>query len=73
MKEGELLELLEFYQDMTETQNELIFRLSRLVKRQAEDLENLRSIMNVEQTEEMKSDIGIAMEVLQDYTDSMEP
>lgn len=73
MKEGELLELLEFYQDMTETQNELIFRLSRLVKRQAEDLENLRSIMNVEQTEEMKNDIGIAMEVLQDYTDSMEP
>lgn len=73
MKEGELLELLEFYQDMTETQNELIFRLSRLVKRQAEDLANLRSIMNVEQTEEMKSDIGIAMEVLQDYTDSMEP
>lgn len=73
MKEGELLELLEFYQDMTETQNELIFRLSRLVKRQAEDLANLRSIMNVEQTEEMKNDIGIAMEVLQDYTDSMEP
>lgn len=73
MKEGELLELLEFYQDMTETQNELIFRLSRLVKRQAEDLANLRSIMNIEQTEEMKSDIGIAMEVLQDYTDSMEP
>lgn len=73
MKDGELLELLEFYQDMTETQNELIFRLSRLVKRQAEDLANLRSIMNVEQTEEMKNDIGIAMEVLQDYTDSMEP
>lgn len=73
MKEGELLELLEFYQDMTETQNELIFRLSRLVKRQAEDLTNLRSIMNVEQTEEMKNDIGIAMEVLHDYTDSMEP
>lgn len=73
MKEGELLELLEFYQDMTETQNELIFRLSRLVKRQAEDLANLRSIINVEQTEEMKNDIGIAMEVLQDYTDSMEP
>lgn len=73
MKEGELLQLLEFYQNMTETQNELIFRLSRLVKRQAEDLANLRSIMNVEQTEEMKNDIGIAMEVLQDYTDSMEP
>lgn len=73
MSEGELLELLEFYQEMTETQNELIFRLSRLVKKQAEELTNLRGIMRVEADERYNSDMGIAMEVLQDYTDSMEP
>ena len=73
MEEGELLELLEFYQEMTETQNELIFRLSRLVKRQAEDLAHLRSITQIEQSEELQTDLAIAMEVLQDYTDSMEP
>lgn len=73
MSEGELLELLSFYQEMTETQNELIFRLSRLVKKQAEELTNLRGIMRVEADERYNSDMGIAMEVLQDYTDSMEP
>ena len=73
MSEGELLELLSFYQEMTETQNELIFRLSRLVKKQAEELTNLRGIMRVEADERYNSDMGIAIEVLQDYTDSMEP
>lgn len=73
MSEGELLELLSFYQEMTETQNELIFRLSRLVKKQAEELTNLRGIMRIEADERYNSDMGIAMEVLQDYTDSMEP
>jgi len=73
MGDGELLELLEFYQDMTETQNELIYRLSKLVKRQAEDLAHMRSVMNSDMDEKLKGDMRIAMEVLKEYNDSMEP
>lgn len=73
MDEGELLELLEFYQDIIEKQNEIIFRLTRLVKQQAEALVNYRQVMEAEELDQLQTDRAIADEVYQSYMDIMEP
>ena len=48
MDENQVLELVEFYEDMIEKQDEIIVRQSRFIKSLATELSHLRNMLNVE-------------------------
>lgn len=50
MDENQVLELVEFYEDMIEKQDEIIVRQSRFIKSLATELSHLRNMLNVEAT-----------------------
>lgn len=65
-EDDSLLELLEIFMDMVEKQDEIIWRLGRIVKRQATDL---RLMKNDEEfsDENLDEDIAIADETMEQY------
>ena len=66
--EDNILELLDLYQDMVEKQDEIIYRLGKIVSRQAMDLQlikNDREFLD----EKLEQDIAIADEVIEQYND----
>jgi hypothetical protein len=67
MDEDQVLELIEDYTDILEKQDEIIFRLGRIVKKQAVELAHLRNLMKVEADETLQLDINIVEEVMNEY------
>lgn len=63
MDENQVLELVEFYEDMIEKQDEIIVRQSRFIKSLATELSHLRNMLNVEASEDERLDAGIIEEV----------
>ena len=55
MDENQVLELVEFYEDMIEKQDEIIVRQSRFIKSLATELSHLRNMLNVEASEDAVS------------------
>lgn len=70
MDENEsMLELLDTLVDVIEKQDEIIYRLGRLVKRQATDLALLRNDADFSD-DGLDQDVEIADEVMKDYEQS---
>lgn len=67
MDENQVLELVEFYEDMIEKQDEIIVRQSRFIKSLATELSHLRNMLNVEASEDERLDAGIIEEVKEEY------
>lgn len=68
MDEDSILELLDIYQDMVEKQDEIIYRLGKIVARQATDLRLLKNDREFSD-EKLEQDIAIADEVIEQYKD----
>lgn len=68
MDEDSILELLDIYQDMVEKQDEIIYRLGKIVARQATDLQLLKNDREFSD-EKLEQDIAIADEVIEQYND----
>lgn len=66
MGEDEFLELLEIYMDMVEKQDEIIYRLGKIVARQATDLQLLKNDHKFSD-EKLNEDMAIAKEVIDQY------
>ena len=67
-EDDSMLELLEIYMEMVEKQDEIIYRLGKIVKRQATDLELLRNDAKFSD-ENLDQDVAIAEEVIGQYND----
>ena len=63
-----MLELLEIYMELVEKQDEMIYRLSKVVKRQREDLALLQNDAKFSD-EKLDQDIAIIHEVGEEYQD----
>lgn len=68
MDEDEILELLDIYQDMVEKQDEIIYRLGKIVARQATDLQLLKNDREFSDPK-LDEDMAIANEVIEQYKD----
>lgn len=68
MDEDNFLELLDLYMDMVEKQDEIIYRLGKIVARQATDLKMLRNDREFSDTK-LDEDVAIANEVIGQYND----
>lgn len=68
MDEDSILELLDIYQDMVEKQDEIIYRLGKIVARQATDLQLLKNDREFSD-EKLEQDIAIADEIIEQYND----
>ena len=68
MDEESILELLDIYQDMVEKQDEIIYRLGKIVARQATDLQLMKNDREFSD-EKLEQDIAIADEVIEQYND----
>lgn len=68
MDEDSILELLDIYQDMVEKQDEIIYRLGKIVARQATDLQLLKNDREFSD-EKLEQDISIADEVIEQYNE----
>lgn len=66
VKEENVLELLDIYMDLVEKQDEVIYRLSKIVEKQATDLHHYKNIYNYFD-EEFEQECKIAEEVLDEY------
>ena len=73
MDENQVLELVEFYEDMIEKQDEIIVRQSTFIKSLATELSHLRNMLNVEASEDERLDAGIIEEVKEEYVSMREP
>lgn len=61
-----LLELLELYMDMAEKQDEIIYRLGKIVARQATDLKLLQNDREFSD-EKLNEDVATTNEVIEQY------
>lgn len=68
MDEDNFLELLDLYMDMVEKQDEIIYRLGKIVARQATDLKMLKNDSEFSDTK-LDEDVAIAEEVIGQYQD----
>lgn len=68
MDDESILELLDLYQDMVEKQDEIIYRLGKIVARQATDLQLLKNDMEFSD-KKLDEDMAIANEVVEQYRD----
>lgn len=68
MDEQNVLELLDIYMDMVEKQDEIIYRLGKIVARQANDLQLLKNDMHFSD-EKLDEDVAIANEVIDQYNE----
>ncbi len=68
MDEENWMELLELYMDMVEKQDEIIYRLGKIVARQATDLQLLKNDKEFSD-QKLDEDMAIANEVIGQYKD----
>lgn len=68
MDEDNFLELLDLYMDMVEKQDEIIYRLGKIVARQATDLKMLKNDREFSDAK-LDEDVAIANEVIGQYND----
>lgn len=68
MDEDNFLELLDLYMDMVEKQDEIIYRLGKIVARQATNLKMLKNDSEFSDTK-LDEDVAIAEEVIGQYQD----
>ena len=68
MDEENWMELLELYMDMVEKQDEIIYRLGKIVARQASDLQLLKNDKEFSD-QKLDEDMAIANEVIGQYKD----
>ncbi len=66
MDEDNFLELLALYMDMVEKQDEIIYRLGKIVARQATDLKLLQNNREFSD-KKLEEDMAIAQEVMEQY------
>ncbi|MCD7826365.1 MAG: hypothetical protein LUH14_10460 [Clostridiaceae bacterium] len=66
MDEDNILELLDLYMDMVEKQDEIIYRLGKIVARQATDLQLLKNDREYSDTK-LTEEMAIADEVIGQY------
>ena len=64
MDEDNFLELLDLYMDMVEKQDEIIFRLGKIVARQATDIKLLQNDHEFSD-KKLEEDMAIAQEVME--------
>ena len=69
MDEDNFLELLDLYMDMVEKQDEIIFRLGKIVARQATDIKLLQNDREFSD-EKLEEDMAIAQEVVEQYKEA---
>ena len=66
MDDDNIIELLNLYIDMVEKQDEIIYRLCKIVERQASDLQLMRNDIEFFD-DKLKEDTNIAKEVIGQY------
>ncbi len=69
MDEDNFLELLDLYMDMVEKQDEIIFRLGKIVARQATDIKLLQNDHEFSD-KKLEEDMAIAQEVMEQYKET---
>ena len=69
MDEDNLLELLDLYMDMVEKQDEIIYRLGKIVARQATDLKLLQNDQAFTD-KKLEEDMAIVREVMEQYKET---
>ena len=70
MDEDNFLELLDLYMDMVEKQDEIIYRLGKIVARQATDLKLLQNDQAFTD-KKLEEDMAIVREVMEQYKDCL--
>ena len=68
-QDDNLLELLDFYMDMVEKQDEIIYRMGKIIARQATDIKLLQSDREFSD-EKLEEDMAIAQEVVEQYKEA---
>lgn len=66
VNESSVLELLDLYMDMVEKQDEIIYRLGKIVSRQATELQLLKNDREFS-ADELDEDMSIAKEAIEQY------
>lgn len=69
MDEDNFLELLDLYMDMVEKQDEIIYRLGKIVARQATDLRLLQNDQAFTD-KKLEEDMAIVREVVEQYKET---
>ena len=69
MDEDNFLEILYFYMDMVEKQDEIIYRLGKIVARQATDLKLLQNDQAFTD-KKLEEDMAIVREVMEQYKET---
>ncbi len=69
MDEDNFLELLDLYMDMVEKQDEIIYRLGKIVARQATDLRLLQNDQAFTD-KKLEEDMAIVREVMEQYKET---
>ena len=68
-QDDNLLELLELYMDMVEKQDEIIYRMGKIIARQATDIKLLQNDREFSD-EKLEEDMAIAQEVVEQYKEA---
>ena len=68
-QDDNLLELLDFYMDMVEKQDEIIYRMGKIIARQATDIKLLQNDREFSD-EKLEEDMAIAQEVMEQYKET---
>lgn len=63
------MELLDFYMDMVEKQDEIIYRMGKIIARQATDIKLLQNDREFSD-EKLEEDMAIAQEVVEQYKEA---
>lgn len=69
MDEDNFLELLDLYMDMVEKQDEIIYRLGKIVARQATDIKLLQNDREFSD-KRLEEDLAIAQKVMEQYKET---
>ncbi len=69
MDEDNFLKLLDLYMDMVEKQDEIIYRLGKIVARQATDIKLLQNDREFSD-KRLEEDLAIAQEVMEQYKET---
>ena len=68
-QDDNLLELLDFYMDMVEKQDEIIYRMGKIIARQATDIKLLQNDREFSD-EKLEEDMAIVREVMEQYKET---
>ena len=68
-QDDNLLELLDLYMDMVEKQDEIIYRLGKIVARQATDIKLLQNDREFSD-KRLEEDLAIAQKVMEQYKET---